>query len=165
MKKYLVFRNNPASGKSNIPGSPEDIVCDIARVVDRDGHSKKAFITYLADSPEATFATIQSVLLFSMELDQVKINAWINDAKPLLEKINNFGYVINDARTLMTSAFCELEESNKKSIIFKDIDLTDEISIGSVFDDMGRPNEHNFVERLKDEFSVEVFKQQPAWSV
>ena len=67
MKKYLIFRNNPASGKSNIPGSPEDIACDIASVLEVGGVPKNTFIAYLADSPEATFATIQSSPLFSME--------------------------------------------------------------------------------------------------
>ena len=40
MVKYLVFKNDRASGKSNVPGSPEDVACDIARVVEMEGNSK-----------------------------------------------------------------------------------------------------------------------------
>jgi hypothetical protein len=44
MTKYLVFKNDRASGKSNVPGSPEDVACDIARVVEMEGNSKNSFI-------------------------------------------------------------------------------------------------------------------------
>jgi hypothetical protein len=164
VKKYLVFKNNPVSRKSNIPGSHEDFACEIAGVVERTDAPKDSFIAYLADSPEATFSLIQSRPLFSIELDQARINAWTSDAKPLHEKICNFGHAINDARKLMACALCELEDSAKASIIFKDINLTDEISISCVFDEMGQPNRHNFTERLNNEFNVEVFKQQTVWS-
>ena len=144
MKKYLIFRNNPASGKSNIPGSPEDIACDIASVLEVGGVPKNAFIAYLADSPEATFATIQSAPLFSMELDLARINAWINDVEPLLHKIYYFDDVVNEAQSLVMSAFSDLEESIEESIIFKDVE---------------------FIERLEEEFSVEKFERFPARSV
>jgi hypothetical protein len=165
VKKYLIFRNNPASGKSNIPGSPEDIACDITRAIEMAGVPQKAFIAYLADSPEATFATIQSTPLFSIELDQAKINAWINDAEPLLHKIYYFDDVVNEAQSLVMSAFSDLEESIEESIIFKDVDLTSEISISNPFEEIGRPDEYEFIERLEEEFSVEKFVRYPARSV
>ena len=165
MKKYLIFRNNPASGKSNILGSPEDIACDIASVLEVGGVPKNAFIAYLADSPEATFATIQSAPLFSMELDLARINAWINDVEPLLHKIYYFDDVVNEAQSLVMSAFSDLEESIEESIIFKDVDLTSEISISNPFEEIGRPDEYEFIERLEEEFSVEKFERFPARSV
>jgi hypothetical protein len=165
VKKYLIFRNNPASGKSIIPGSPEDIACDIAMGVKIDGHLKNTFIAYPADSPEATFATIQSAPLFSIELDQAKINAWINDVEPLLHKIYYFDDVVNEAQSLVMSAFSDLEESIEESIIFKDVDLTSEISISNAFEEIGRPDEYEFTERLEEEFSVEKFVRYPARSV
>ena len=165
MKKYLIFRNNPASGKSNSPGSPEDIACDIIRAIEMAGVPQKAFIAYLADSPEATFATIQSAPLFSMELDLARINAWINDVEPLLHKIYYFDDVVNEAQSLVMSAFSDLEESIEESIIFKDVDLTSEISISNPFEEIGRPDEYEFIERLEEEFSVEKFERFPARSV
>ena len=165
MKKYLVFRNNQDSRKFNIPGSPEAIACEIARALDMDGVPRCAFIAYLADSPEATFATIQSAPLFSMELDQARINAWINDVEPLLHKIYYFDDVVNEAQSLVMSAFSDLEESIEESIIFKDVDLTSEISISNPFEEIGRPDEYEFIERLEEEFSVEKFERFPARSV
>lgn len=70
MTKYLIFNNSPTSGKCNVPGSPEDIACDIARVVENEGNSKNRFIGYAADSSEATFATIQGAPRYTLELDQ-----------------------------------------------------------------------------------------------
>ena len=77
MTKYLVFNNSRTSGKFNVPGSPEDIACDIARVVENEGNYKNRFIGYPAESPEATFATIQGAPRYALELDQKKIDAWL----------------------------------------------------------------------------------------
>ena len=89
MKKYLIFRNNPASGKSNSPGSPEDIACDIIRAIEMAGVPQKAFIAYLADSPEAMFATIQSTPLLSIELDQAKIDTGEMSWQSYMKKWHN----------------------------------------------------------------------------
>lgn len=164
MKKYLVFKKSSDSKKSNFLGGFEEVACDIAIVVGRRTNSQDKCIAFLADSPEATLALMQSSPLCSIELDQTRINSWINDAKPLFQTIENFGYVINDARGFLTRALCEIEECAKSSVLFKNVDLIDDISIGSVFDEMGKPNEHNFMEHLKKEFNVQIFEKQSVWS-
>ena len=36
MTKYLIFNNDPSTGKRNNPGTPEAVACEIARAVDKD---------------------------------------------------------------------------------------------------------------------------------
>jgi ABC-type lipopolysaccharide export system ATPase subunit len=72
MTKYLIFNNSPSSDKSNVPGSPEDIACDIARVIENEGNSKKRFISYPAKSTDATFASLQEAPRYAVELNQKK---------------------------------------------------------------------------------------------
>ncbi len=87
------------------------------------------------------------------------------DVEPLLHKIYYFDDVVNEAQSLVMSAFSDLEESIEESIIFKDVDLTSEISISNAFEEMGRPDEYEFAERLEKEFSIEKFERFPARSV
>ena len=73
MTKYLIFKNDPASGKLNAPGSPEQVACDIARAVALDADPPNAYIVYPAESPQATFEALKATPRFSIELDQGKI--------------------------------------------------------------------------------------------
>ncbi len=161
MKKYLIFRNNPASGKCNIPGSPEDIACDITRAIEMDGVPINAFIAYVADSPEAMFATIQSTPLFSIELDQVKINAWINDAEPLLAKILSVHDVIDNAYGDIMQVVNDLENDLQDSSVCCDLDLMGDMSIDHGFEAISRPNEYEFSEHIAVYFDVQVFEHHP----
>ena len=161
MKKYLIFRNNPASGKSNSPGSPEDIACDIIRAIEMAGVPQKAFIAYLADSPEAMFATIQSTPLFSIELDQAKINAWINDAEPLLAKILSVHDVIDNAYGDIMEAVNDLENDLQQSSVCHDLDLIGDMSIDHGFEAISRPSEYEFSEHITEYFDVKVLENHP----
>ena len=46
MTKYLIFNNDVCTGKSNKPGSPEAVACDIARAVDMDESDMDDYIAY-----------------------------------------------------------------------------------------------------------------------
>ena len=161
MKKYLIFRNNPASGKSNIPGSPEDIACDIAMGVEIDAHLKNTFIAYPADSPEATFATIQSAPLFSLELNQVRINTWINDAEPIREKILYVNHVIDHAYKNIMEAVGDLEYEANNSATFHKLDIVESMDISYGFEAISRPSEYEFSEHIAEYFDVKVLENHP----
>jgi hypothetical protein len=162
--KYLVFNNSRASGKLNVPGSPEDIACDIARVVENEGNSKNRFISYPAESPEATFATIQEGPRYALELDQKKINAWLNDAKPLLAKILNVHDVIDHAYGDIMQAVNDLESNVQDSAVCLGLDLMEDMNIDHGFESISRPSEYEFSEHIAEYFDVQVFEYHPAGS-
>jgi hypothetical protein len=159
--KYLVFNNSRASGKLNVPGSPEDIACDIARVVENEGNSKNRFISYPAESPEATFATIQEGPRYALELDQKKINAWLNDAKPLLAKILNVHDVIDHAYGDIMQAVNNLESNVQGSAVCHGLDLMEDMNIDHGFESISRPSEYEFSEHIAEYFDVQVFEYHP----
>ena len=158
MTRYLIFNNRPSSGKSNEPGSPEDIACDIARVIENEGNSKKRFISYPAKSTDATFASLQEEPRFAVELNQMKINAWINDALPLLAKINNLNDIINQAYGDIMQAVTDLENDLQESSVCHDLDLISDMGINYGFESISRPNEYDFSERIVKYFDVEIFE-------
>lgn len=164
MTKYLVFNNSRTSGKCNVPGSPEDIACDIARVVENEGNSKNRFIGYAADSPEATFATIQEAPRYALELDQKKIDAWLNDAEPMLTKILSVHDVIDNAYGDILSAVDDLDTELQDSTVCNSLDLMDGMNIDHGFEAISRPNEYEFSEHIAEYFDVKVFDYHPTGS-
>ena len=158
MTRYLIFNNRPSSGKFNEPGSPEDIACDIARVIENEGNSKKRFISYPAKSTDATFASLKEEPRFAVELNQMKINAWINDALPLLAKINNLNDIIDQAYGDIMQAVTDLDNDLQESSVCHDLDLISDMGINYGFESISRPNEYDFSERIVQYFDVEIFE-------
>jgi hypothetical protein len=155
MIKYLVFKNEPSSGKSNVLGSPEDVACDIAGFVEGDGNPKTAFIAFPAETPEATFATLKLVPRFSVALDQKKIDVWTNDANNILNKIHHIDRLIEDSYLDIMGAIDQLEYAIKKSAAFQGIDILSEIDIWSAFEEMEKPTDHDFSRYVSEYFEVE----------
>jgi hypothetical protein len=160
MIKYLVFKNDPSGGKFSAPGSPEDIACDIARVVEMDGNSKYSFIAYAENSSEATFAAIKSLPRFSVELDQAKINTWITDAEPMLRSIFFTHESIDEAYSTIRVAIDKLIKDQDKSIVCQDFDVLGECDLDRAFDALIRPNEYLYAEHIAEYFGVQVFENQ-----
>ena len=161
MIKYLVFKNDRASGKSNVPGSPEDVACDIARVVEMEGNSKYSFIAHVEGSSEATFATLKKPPRYAVELDQSKIDAWINDAEPMLAKILSVHDVIDNAYGDIIHAVDDLENDLQASEVWKSLDLMDGMNIDYGFEAISRPNEYEFASHIAEYFDVQVFEYHP----
>ena len=161
MIKYLVFKNDQASGKSNVPGSPEDVACDIARVVEMEGNTKYSFIAHVEGSSEATFATLKKPPRYAVELDQSKIDAWINDAEPMLAKILSVHDVIDNAYGDIIHAVDDLENHLQAGEVWKSLDLMDDMNIDYGFEAISRPNEYEFASHIADYFDVQVFEYHP----
>jgi hypothetical protein len=161
MVKYLVFKNDRASGKSNVPGSPEDVACDIARVVEMEGNSKYSFIAHVEGSSEATFATLKKPPRYAVELDQSKMDAWIKDAKPMLGKILSVHDVIDNAYGDIIHAVDDLENDLQASEVWKSLDLMDDMNIDYGFEAISRPNEYEFASHIAEYFDVQVFEYHP----
>jgi hypothetical protein len=155
MSKYLVFKSDPASGKSNAPGSPEDVACDIACFIEMDGNPKAAFIAFPADSPQATLEAIRCAPRFSVALDQKKIDVWMNDARSILKKIYDIEDCIEDSYSDIMSALDELEYEIKYCLAFRNIDLVSEINVWNAFEDIEKPTDHDLSRYVSEYFEIE----------
>jgi hypothetical protein len=159
--RYLIFNNRSASGNSTIPGSPEDIACDIARVVEMEGNSKHSFIAHVEGSPEATFATLKKPPRYAIELDQSKIAMWVNDAEPMLAKIFSVHDVIDNAYGDIMHAVDDLEDDLQASEVWSSLDLMGDMNVDYGFEAISRPNEYEFASHIAEYFGVQVFEYHP----
>ena len=164
MKKYLVFRNNHELGKTNVSGSPEDVACEIARFVEMEGSPRNWFIGFPAETPEATFYSIKSTPRYSIELDQEKIDTWINELEPLLEKIRDVHDTIDNAYGEILSSARELQHCMEETLKTEEVDIFDDMDIDQGFEVLSRPNEYVYSEYVAEYFDIQVFKYHPAES-
>lgn len=158
MTKYLIFKNDPASKKLNAPGSPEQVACDIARAIEMDGAPANAFIVYPADSPSASFEALKETPRFSIELDQAKVDQWLNEAEPLLEKIYSVHDALGTAYGIIMDAIRDLESDLESSEYFQDLQLTSDMDIDRAFEYIENPSEYEFASKLAEVFDVKVFE-------
>lgn len=158
MTRYLIFKNPENSGNTNVPGSAQAVACDIARTVEMMGNAAKDFVAYPDDSSEATFESLKALPLFAVELDQQKIDMWINHAQPLLEMIDNVQDALGNAYSMIAGAVQDLESHCKSSELFSDLDLTSDMDIDRAFDYVETPSEDAFVEKITELFDVNSFE-------
>lgn len=159
MTKYLIFKNDPTNGKLNAPGSPEQVACDIARAVETEGAPPNAFIVFPADSPAATFEALKQTPRFSIELDQAKIDLWLNEAEPLLEKIFNVHDALSNAYGIIHDSVRDLEADLENSEHFYDLHLTDDMHIDVAFEYIENPSEYTFANKLEEVFDIKTFEK------
>jgi len=158
MIKYLIFNKSQDSVKTNVPGSAQAVACEIARTVEMKGNTANDFIAYPDDSSEATFESLKAFPLFSVELDQQKIDIWVNHAQPLLEMIDNVQDALGNAYSMIAGAVQDLESHCKSSELFSDLDLTSDMDIDRAFDYVETPSEDAFVEKIIELFDVSSFE-------
>jgi hypothetical protein len=154
MTKFLVFKNNRESGMSNIPGSPEDLACEIACFVEGDDNSKTAVIAFPSETPEATFATLKLVPRFILSLDTFRMNVWLREAKPLIRKIASVREIFENAHADLNGAMEDLALKIQFCPSFKHISLTTEVNVDFGFHEMGSVSQHNFAHYVSDYFEV-----------
>jgi hypothetical protein len=159
MTNYLIFKNDPASGKLNAPGSPEQVACDIARAVALDADPPNAYIVYPAESPQATFEALKATPRFSIELHQGKIDHWLNEAEPLLEKIYSVHDALGNAYGIIMDAIRDLESDLENSEHFHDLQLTSDMDIDRAFEYIENPSEYEFVDKLEEIFEVKAIQK------
>lgn len=159
MTKYFIFKNDLKTGKLNEPGSAEQVACDIARAVALDADPPNAFIAYPEDSPSATFEALKDMPRFSIDLDQAKIDRWLNEAEPLLEKIHSVHDALGNAYGIIMDAIHELEADLENSEHFHDLQLTSDMNVDRAFEYLENPSEYEFATKLEEVFDVKVIEK------
>ena len=154
MTKYLIFNNDVCTGKSNKPGSPEAVACDIARAVDMDESEIDDYIAYSADIPEATLEVLKRLPIYSIELTKGKIDSWNNDALRIFEQIENLKQNVEDSRESLSDAVQALASDARYSELFNEVDFESQITFDGVFDSMVQRAEYIFSKTIKVMFGI-----------
>ena len=79
MTKYLVFKNKPESGLFNVPGSREEMACDIAILTTGAALSKDFYIAYSTDSPNSSMEILKESPKFAVVIDDKRADLWVKE--------------------------------------------------------------------------------------
>ena len=104
MTKYLVFKNQPGSGQTNVPGSSEEMACTIATVVSQDALPKDFYIAYPLENPHSTWESMKDAAKFSVEIDDERAELWEKEIFPLTGLAEKIDEAIGDAYSAIVYA-------------------------------------------------------------
>ena len=162
MTKYLVFKNQPGSGQTNLPGSREEMACTIAQVVSQDELPKDFYIAYSLENQHSTWESLKDTAKFSVEIDDERAALWENEIYPLTGLAEKIDEAIGDAYGSIVDAAQAFDCACEKSQNFQDIKVLENIGMDRAFDNLENFTAGEISEKVEEIFEVESFHHHHA---
>ena len=162
MTKYLVFKNQPGSGQSNVPGSREEMACTIAKVVSQDALPKDFYIAYPLENPHSTWESLKDTAKFSVEIDDARAELWEKEIFPLTGLAESIDEAIGDAYGAIVDAAQAFDRACEKSKNFQDIKVLQNIGMDRAFDNLEHCSFGEISEKVEEIFEVQTFSHHHA---
>jgi hypothetical protein len=162
MTKYLVFRNQPDSGQTNVPGSREEMACTIAEVVSQDALPKDFYIAYPLENPNSNWDQLKETAMFSVEIDDERAEQWEKEISPLTDLAQAIDDAIGEAYSAIVEAARAFDHACEKSVYFKDIKALENIGMDRAFDNLENGSPYEVAAKVEEVFEVETFHHHHA---
>jgi hypothetical protein len=162
MTKYLVFKNQPDSGKVNVPGSREEMACTIAKVVTQDALPKNFYIAYPLEDPNSNRDHLKETAMFSVEIDDERADLWEKEISPLTDFAQAIDDAIGEAYSAIVEAARTFDHACEKSIHFKDIKALENLGMDRAFDNLENDSPYEVAAKVEEVFEVETFHHHHA---
>lgn len=154
MTKYVVFKNQPDSGQSNVPGSREEMACNIAMVATQDVLPKDFYIAYPSDSPQSTMGILKNTAEFSVEINDELAELWVKELWPLAELSVAIDNAIGDAYPGIVEAVQAFDQACANSENFKNYQVLKNIGVNSAFDILENFSYQEISDKVDEIFEV-----------
>jgi len=162
MTKYLVFKNQPDSGKVNVPRSREEMASEIANVVSQDRMPPNYYIAFPAENSNASMESLKELARFSVEINDETAELWVNEIQEIVQK----AYTVDDAvRGASGGIYQAMIAYNSAIEASKDFQGLTELSIKSfdrMFEYFEVQSSYEVPTKIEDIFLVELFDHQHA---
>lgn len=162
MTKYLVFKNQPDSGQTNVPGSREEMACFIAQVVSQEANPKDFYVAYPTGSPNSSWESLKETAKFSVEIDDERAELWEKEILPLTDLSEAIDDAIGDAYSAIVEAARALDQACEKSKNFQEIKVLENIGMDRAFDNLEHYSFGEISEKVEEIFEVEILSHHPA---
>ena len=160
MTKYLVFKNQPDSEQTNVPGSREEMASEIANVVSRDHMPPNFYISYSINDPKATFESLKDLAKFTVEIDDATADLWVNEIQAMVQKANNVDDAIGEASGGIYQAMMEYNNAIKDSSQFKDLTVLSIKAIDRAFEYFEVESSYEVSTLVEEIYQVENIEHQ-----
>lgn len=160
MTKYLVFKNQPNSGQVNVPGSREEMACNIAMVASQDVLPKDFYIAYPSESPQSTFEILKDTAEFSVEIDDELAELWTKELWPLAELSVAIDNAIGNAYSSIVEATQAFDHACASSENFKDYEVLKNLGVNAAFDILENFSYQEVSEKVDEIYEVTSLNRQ-----
>jgi hypothetical protein len=160
MTKYLVFKNQPDSGKVNAPGSREEMACAIVKVVCQDTLSKDFYIAYPQDHPHSTWESLKDLAKYSVVIDDERAELWEQEIVPLTAYSVAIDDAIGQAYSAIAQAARTFDHACEKSKNFQNVRVLDNLGMDPSFDNLENLTFVEISDKVDEIYEVESFRDQ-----
>jgi hypothetical protein len=160
VKKYLVFKNKPDSGLFNVPGSREEMACDIAILTTRAALSKDFYIAYSTDSPNSSMEILKAPAKFAVVIDDKRADLWVKEIEPMSRLSDEIDEAIGEAYSNIYEAARNFDLACKQSELCKELGVLDHMGIDRAFDSFEHQSASGIVNLVEEMFEVDSFHDQ-----
>ena len=158
MTKYLVFKNQPDSGQTNVPGSREELASEIADVVSRDRMPANYYIAFPIEHPNISFESLKELARFSVEITDETAKLWVNEIKEMVQKAYQVDDAISDACGGMYQAMIQYNNAIEASNNFQDLTELSIKALDRMFEYFEVESAYEVSTKVEEIYSVESFE-------
>ena len=162
MTKYLVFKNKPESGLFNVPGSREEMACDIAILTTGAALSKDFYIAYSTDSPNSSMEILKESPKFAVVIDDKRADLWVKEIVQMSRLSDEIDEAIGDAYSNIYEAARSFDLACEESELCKELCVLDYMGIDRAFDSFEHQSTSGIATLVEEIFSVESFEHHHA---
>ncbi len=162
MTKYYVFRNQTDGVQKNVPGSREEIACEIATVVGQDNLPKDFFIAYAHETKHECMETMRELAKCTIEINDDLEKLWVNEGRDLFSSLVNLDDQIEEACSSMYGAALEVDKFVSSSEHFQDLEYLNIKEVDRTFEYINSSGLSHFIDSIEEIYEVEFFHTQNA---
>ena len=160
MTKYLVFKNKPESGLFNVPGSREEMACDIAILTTGAALSKDFYIAYSIDSPNSSMEILKESPKFAVVIDDKRADLWVKEIVQMSRLSDEIDEAIGEAYSNIYEAARSFDLACEESELCKELCVLDYMGIDRAFDSFEHQSTSGIVNLVEEMFEVDSFHDQ-----
>lgn len=157
MTKYFVFKNQADSGIFNLPGSREEMACNIATLIFGADLGKEPYIAYPSDSPKSSMEILKESAKFAVVIDDVRADIWVKEIVPMSRLSDEIDEAIGEAYSNIYSAAKSFDLACEKSELCKELAVLDYMGIDRAFDSFEHQSTSAIATLVEELFEVDSF--------
>ena len=162
MTKYLVFKNQPDSEQTNVPGSREEMASEIANVVSQDRMPPNYYIAYPIENPKVSLESLKELAKFSVEITDETAELWINEIQTMVQKAHMVDDAVSEASGGIYQAMIEYNNSIQASDNFQGLTELSIKALDRMFEYFEVESSYEVPTKVEEIFSVESFEHHHA---
>jgi len=153
MTIYRILNRKKDSPYLHLPGSSEEVACEIAHFIMGGWVPENSFIAIQENSPAATFMLMQEKYFCSIYLDEKLKRFWLTEAYSIFTAYKKFNFAKTQAESILEDALNDLETSFSKLKIFKTLSPCEYIGVISTIDEIDDDLGNEVIELMKKTFA------------